>query len=137
MARDIVKLRKVAGSMVFSVPQGILSETQLLEGDRVLIEALPPNRLVITKEMQTMPSAQKAELELAVLDAKRAALKSGSESLCFQHDNSMELDLRLSDEHVFELEMLELNRERAELDVEIAKKHLEIFELQGSIASVR
>jgi hypothetical protein len=83
-----------------------------------------------------MPNARKAELELVVLEAKMAALNSRSESLCFQHNNSMELDLRLSDADVFELEMLELNRERAELDVEIAKKRLEMFELQGAVASV-
>jgi hypothetical protein len=123
--------------MVISVPQSVLSDMQIFEGDRVLIESLSASRLLISKETKDMPNARKAELELAVLEAKRAALGFGSESLCFQHNNSMELDLRLSDEHVFELEMLERNRERAELDVEIAKKHLEIFELQGSIANVQ
>jgi hypothetical protein len=137
VARDIVKLRKVAGSMVISVPQSILSETQILEGDRVLIEALPPNRLVITKEMQTMPSAQRAELELAVLEARKSALELDSESKVWQHNNGMELDLTLMDGDVFALTMMERNRELADLDVEIAKKRLEIFELQGSIASVR
>jgi hypothetical protein len=137
MARDIVKLRKVAGSIVISIPQSALSDMQILEGDRVLIESLSGTRLLITKEMKDMPNAQKAELELAILEARKSALRSGGESLCFQHNKSMELDLRLSDEDVFELEMLERNRERAELDVEIAQKRLEIFELQGSIASVR
>ena len=51
-----------------------------------------------------MPSARKVELELAVLEARRAALKSSEESLCFQHNKSMELDLRLCDLDVFELE---------------------------------
>jgi antitoxin component of MazEF toxin-antitoxin module len=137
MVRDIVKLRKVAGSMVISVPQSILSEMQILEGDRVLIEALSPNRLVITKEMQTMPSAQRAELELAVLEARKSALELDSGSKVWQHNNGMELDLRLTDGDVFALTMMERNRELADLDVEIAKKRLEIFELQGSIASVR
>jgi hypothetical protein len=41
--------------MVVSIPQTILAEMELFEGDRVLIEALPPHRLVITKEMQSMP----------------------------------------------------------------------------------
>ncbi len=58
---------KSAGSMVVSIPQTILSEVQIYEGDRVLIEASPPNRLVITKEMQTMPNTQQVEVELAVL----------------------------------------------------------------------
>ncbi len=46
----------------------------------------------------------------------------------------MELDLALMDESAFALTMMEGNRERADLDVEIAKKRLEIFELQGTVA---
>jgi len=131
-----VKLRKVAGSMVISIPQSILSEIEIAEGDRVLIEALSASRLVITKEMQTMPNAQRAELELAVLEAKKTALQLDSESKVWQHNNSMELDLRLMDGDVFALTMMERNRELADLDVEIAQKRLEIFELQGTLANV-
>jgi hypothetical protein len=133
MARDIVKLRKVAGSMVVSIPQSVLSEMRISEGDRFLIESVSATRLLITKEMKDMPNVQKAELELVVLQAKKAAHESTGESLCWQHNNSMELDPRLADEHIFELEMLERRRQAAELDVEIARKRLEIFELQGSI----
>jgi antitoxin component of MazEF toxin-antitoxin module len=136
VARDIVKLRRVAGSMVISIPHSILSEIQISEGDRVLIEASSPHRLVITKEMDHMPIAQRAELELAVLEARKAALGLDSESKVWQHNNSMELDLRLTDGDVFTLTMMERNRELAEIDVEIAKKRLEIFELQGAVAKV-
>jgi antitoxin component of MazEF toxin-antitoxin module len=128
-------MRKVAGSMVISIPQTILAEMRLSEGDRLLIEASPPHRLIITKEMQTMPSVHRAELELAVLEARKTALNLDSESLCWQHNNSMELDLSLMDGDVFALTMMERNTERANLDVEIAKKRLEIFELQGSVTS--
>jgi hypothetical protein len=55
-------------------------------------------------------------------------------SKVWQHNNSMELDLRLMDGDVFTLTMMERNRELADLDVEIAKKRLEIFELQGTVA---
>jgi len=122
--------------MVISIPQSILSEIEIAEGDRVLIEALSASRLVITKEMQTMPNAQRAELELAVLEAKKTALQLDSESKVWQHNNSMELDLRLMDGDVFALTMMERNRELADLDVEIAQKRLEIFELQGTLANV-
>jgi len=136
--RDIVKLRKVAGSMVISIPQTILAEMQISEGDRVLIEALPPNRLVITKEAHNMANnAQRAELELEVLTARKRALELDSESKCWQHNNSMELDMNLTDEDVFALTMMEQNRELADLDVEIARKRLEIFELQGTAANAR
>jgi antitoxin component of MazEF toxin-antitoxin module len=136
--RDIVKLRKVAGSMVISIPQTILAEMQISEGDRVLIEALPPNRLVITKEALNMANnGRRAELELEVLMARKRALELDTESKCWQHNNNMELDMRLVEESVFALTMMERNRETADLDVEVAKKRLEIFELQGAVDSAR
>ena len=49
----------------------------------------------------------------------------------------MELDLRLMDQGVFALTMMERNRELADLKVEIAKKRLEIFELQGAVAGAK
>ena len=78
-----------------------------------------------------MPTLVRNELELAVLEARKTALQVDSESKVWQHNNSMELDLRLCDDSVFHLFMLERNRELAELDVAIAKKRLEINELQG------
>jgi antitoxin component of MazEF toxin-antitoxin module len=136
--RDIVKLRKVAGSMVISIPQIILAEMQISEGDRVLIEALPPNRLVITKEAHNMANnARRADLELEVLTARKKALEMDSESKCWQHNNSMELDMNLMDENVFTLTMMERNRELADIDVEIARKRLEVFELQGTTTDAR
>lgn len=123
--------------MVISITQTILAKMELSDGDRVLIEALPPNRLVITKEIKAMPNTKRAELELAILEARKAALELDSESKVWQHNNSMELDLRLTDGDTFTLVMMERNRELADLDVEIAKKRLEIFELQGAVASAR
>jgi hypothetical protein len=64
---------------------------------------------------------QRARHKLAVLEAQKAALISDTESKVFQHNKSMELDLALADNSVFELFMLERNRELAELDVEIAE----------------
>ncbi len=61
-----MKLRRVAGSMVISIPQTILSEIEISEGDRVLIESVTRNRLVITKEIQNMTNTRRAELELAL-----------------------------------------------------------------------
>src|SRR2546425_4274531 len=62
-----------------------------------------------------------AKLNLAILEAQRAALISDTDSKVFQHNNSMELDLTLTDDSVFELFIMERNRELAELEVEIAK----------------
>jgi len=62
-----------------------------------------------------------AKPNVAVLEAQKAALLSDTDSKVFQHNHSMELDLTLTDDSVFELFMMERNRELAELEVEIAK----------------
>lgn len=56
-----------------------------------------------------------------VLEAQKASLIADADSKVFQHNKSMELDLALTDDSVFELLKLESNRKLAELDVKIAK----------------
>lgn len=82
-----------------------------------------------------MPDTRRVELELAVLKARMDALGAESESLVWQHNNDMELDLRLRDGSVFTLTMKEQNRKSADLAVEIAQKRLELFELQGTVGA--
>jgi antitoxin component of MazEF toxin-antitoxin module len=134
MAREVVKVRKVAGSVVVSIPQTLLAGLQIAEGDRVLVETVAPTRLMITKETATMPNAYRTQLELNVLEARLHALEQDTESKVWQHNNNMELDMRLTDNDIFHLEMLEQNRKRAALRVRIAKKRLELFEIQGVIS---
>lgn len=135
--REIVKLRKVAGSMVISIPQSILFETQIVEGDRVLIECITGTRLMLTKEGKNMPNVQRAELELAVLQAQKEAHISSAEYLVWQRDNPTVCSTSLLSSDILHQQMLERKREAADLEVEIAKKRLEIFELQGSIPAAK
>jgi antitoxin component of MazEF toxin-antitoxin module len=76
MAREIVKVRRVAGSMVVTLPQPILDEVQIAEGDKVLLESFPPDRIFIIKEHKKMPSTRRAELELEVLESRKNLLES-------------------------------------------------------------
>lgn len=133
VARGIVKVRRAGGAVVVSIPQDVLQQLDLAEGDRVLVEALPPHRLLLTKETEQMPNTQRTELELAVLESRQAALARDLESKMFQHNNSMELDPGLTDDGAFELAMLEGNKTRAQFDVEIAEKRLQLFNLKGSV----
>ena len=123
--------------MVVSIPQTILAEMELIEGDRVLVQATSPSRLVITKETSAMPNSQRVELELAVLEARVDALNAESESLVWQHNNGMELNLALTDQSAFTLTMIEQTRKSAELQVEIARKRLELFEVKGVVPGPR
>jgi antitoxin component of MazEF toxin-antitoxin module len=57
--REILKLRVVAESVVVSLPQSVLEPAGLAAGDRVIVEAASPNRLIITKEGKTMTSSER------------------------------------------------------------------------------
>src|SRR5437667_12205372 len=62
LMREILKVRKVGGTLVVTLTQAIIEEVQVGEGDRVLIEALPPKRILISKEGKKCP--QQDELNL-------------------------------------------------------------------------
>jgi antitoxin component of MazEF toxin-antitoxin module len=65
--REIVKVRTVAGSVVVSLPQSVLDPVGIKSGDRVVVEAAPPRRLIISKEGETMTSSQRMELEATLV----------------------------------------------------------------------
>src|SRR5580658_886725 len=128
MARDVLKVRKVGGTLVVTLTQGVLEEVPLSEGDRVLIEALPPRRILISKEAPNMPSTRRIELELQILEAKRESFESqmtyevAEYNFSGSQGDSDHLDGRIK----------YLTSQRDKVAVAIAEKHLELFELQGA-----
>lgn len=130
--RDFLKLREVAGSVVVTLPRPILDPIGLQPGDRVLVEAAPPRRIVITKESATMQSTERLELEIEVLQKRRQAVESDLAYKKSQHERSMPCDEGMSDPDVAFLIMSGLARDRDRLDSEIARKRLEMHDLQGA-----
>ena len=127
MARDILKVRKVGGTLVVTLTQGVLEQVPFAEGDRILIEALPPKRILISKEETTVPNTRRIELELQVLEAKRESFESQ------MHYEVADYNLGGStDGDTLEAQLKYLTAERDKVAVTIAEKKLELFELQGS-----
>ena len=129
--REMLKVREVAGSVVVTLPQRILNPIGLQPGDRVVVESAPPRRIVITKEGVTMPSTARLELEISLLEKRRRALESDLAYKKRQHDKSMPCDEGMSDPDVALLLMSCLARDRDRLDIEIAQKELELYDLLG------
>jgi antitoxin component of MazEF toxin-antitoxin module len=129
--REIVKIRSVAGSLVVSLPQSVLEPVGLGEGDRVVVEAAPPRRLVITKEGRTMTSTQHLEMEIDLLEKKKTAIESDIRYKARQYNGNMPCEPGLEDESTAFLILMELERDRDRLDVEIAEKRLEVYDVQG------
>ena len=129
--REIVKVRMVAGSLVVSLPQSVLEPVGLREGDRVVVEAAPPRRLHITKEGNTMTSAQHLEMEIDLLEKKKTAIQSDLNYKERQYNSNMPCEEGMSDNDVATLIMSSLVRDRDRFDVEIAEKRVELYEVQG------
>jgi antitoxin component of MazEF toxin-antitoxin module len=127
VARDILKVRRVGGTLVVTLTQAVLAEVPLEEGDHVLIEALAPRRILISKEVPNMPSTRRIELELKILEAKRESFDSQMACAVAEYNvsgtayDSSELDAGIK----------HLAAERDKIAVAIAEKNLELFELQG------
>lgn len=129
--RELVKIREVAGSVVVTLPQSILDPLGLKAGDRVLLEASPPRRIVITQEGATMSSTARLELEIELLEKKKRALESDLRYKGRQYNSNMPTDEGMSDPDVAVLVLAGLERDRDHMDVEITEKKLELYDLQG------
>ena len=131
MGRDMVKVRKVGQSIVVTLTQDVLNEVEIEEGDRLLLEPIPPRRIVISKEPKKISSTRRLELELEVLENKRDALKSDQTFLMKQWHLSMPVDERAKDPAVFDLSIEQINLDISRIEVEISEKKLALFDAQG------
>ena len=129
--RETVKIRSVAGSLVVSLPQTVLGPVGMKAGDRVIVEAVPPRRLLITKEGKVMTSTERFELEIDLLEKKRQALISDLRYKHEQYDKSSPCEDGMQDNDVAVLWMSKIQRDRDQLDVEIAEKRIELYDLQA------
>jgi len=135
--RETVKVRSVAGSLVVSLPQSVLEPVGLKEGDRVIVEAAPPRRLVITKEGKTMTSTQQLEMEIDLLEKKKTATESDLRYKARQYNDNMPCEPGMEDNDVAFLMLMSIERDRDRLDVEIAEKRMELYSIQaGEVSEV-
>src|SRR5208282_3026872 len=111
MGRDIVKVRKVGATLVVTLTQAVLEQIAFSEGDRVLVEAVPPRRIIISKEETKVPNTRRIELEIEALEARQKAIESDIEYKIYQHNKSMPVDEGMSDASVAELILHGLNHE--------------------------
>ncbi len=81
-----------------------------------------------------MTSTERLELEINLLERKRQAVESNQAYKLEQYNSSFFTEEGMSDD-VFPLVMKELNRDRDQLDVEIAEKRLALYDLQGTVES--
>lgn len=129
--REIVKVRTVAGSVVVSLPASVLEPVGIKPGDRVVVEAAPPRRLVITKEGKTMTSTERLEREIDLLEKRKQAIESDLQYKERQYNDSMPTEEGMGDPSVALLVLTGLVRDRDQLEVEIAEKKLGLYDLQG------
>lgn len=79
-----------------------------------------------------MGVSQRLELEVDLLEKKRAALESDLNYKLRQYNDSMPTDPGMADDSVARLIMDGIVRDRDQLDVEIAEKRLQLLDVLGS-----
>jgi antitoxin component of MazEF toxin-antitoxin module len=130
--RDIVKVRKVGDSLIVTLTQPVLSAVDIKEGDRLMIEPAPPNRIILSREQKPTTSTRRLELEIDILQKKYAALESEITYVAAQWNKSMPVDHYVTESDVMEVTMRQLTYQRDRIDVELAEKRLQLFDLQGN-----
>jgi antitoxin component of MazEF toxin-antitoxin module len=132
MAREILKVRKVGGTLVVTLTQNILEQVKLVEGDRILIEAVAPGRVLISKEEAVVPNTRRTELEIEAMEARIKAIDSDIAYKHYQNLSGMACDPGMEDDSIARLAVHQLTAQRDQIAADMAQKRFELFELQGS-----
>ena len=132
MVRDRVKARKVGDSLVITLTKPVMEEAEIAEGDSLLLETISNGRIIVRKEAEPVAIVERVGLELDILKKRKAATQAEIEMVVYEHNNSMPTaHPYIEDDLIMAGVMRELSWEIAKLDVGIAEKHLEVFELGG------
>lgn len=79
-----------------------------------------------------MPTATRLELEIDLLEKKKAAIESDLRCKIEQYNKNFPVDAGMSDNTVAQLSFFVLERDRDQLDAEIAEKRLALYDAQGA-----
>lgn len=128
-----VKARRVGDSVVITLTKAILEETKILDGDSLLLEALAEGRILISKEEKAVSIPRKLELELEVLRGHKNAIQAEIELARHEYSKSMPTaHPGIDDPLIMEGCDREWTWELRKVELDIAKKQLQLFELTGS-----
>ena len=132
MVLEKVKARRVGDSLVVTLTKPTLEETGIAEGDILLLEIVSNKRILIAKEATTMSIPKKLGLEVVLLNARKSAIEAEMDLAVHEHNNSTPTaHPGIVDNDIMEGCTREWNWELRKLEVEIAQKRLELFELGG------
>jgi antitoxin component of MazEF toxin-antitoxin module len=132
MTREILKVRKVGGTLVVTLTQSILEQVRVEEGERILVEALPPRRILISKESKDTNNTRRLELEIDAMEARIKAIDSDIAYKRYQNNSGMACDPGMGDDSIAKLAFHQLTAQRDEIAADLAQKRFELFDLQGS-----
>ena len=133
--QDNVKARRVGDSVVITLTKPILASTGISDGDSLLLEALAEGRILIAKEGKAVSIPKKLELELEVLKRHKDAIEAEMHLAVHEHNSSMPTAHQgIEDSVIMEGSIREWTWELRKVELEIAQKRLQLFELTGQVA---
>ena len=117
--------------MVVTLSHPILADSDLGEGDQLLLETDGKSRVIITKEAaMEQISTKRLELEIEILERKRDVTSARVEERIKEWSGNY--TPQGFDDSLMGWEMAKRKLEIAEFDAGIAEKRLQIFDLTGN-----
>ncbi len=128
-----VKARRVGDSVVITLAKAIMEETGISDGDSLLLEALAEGRILIAKEENVVSIPKKLELELEVLKGRKYTIQTEMELAVHEHNSGMPTaHPGIENDAIMEGSIREWTWESRKVELEIAQKQLQLYELTGN-----
>ena len=133
MIQATVKARRVAGSIVVTLPKHLLKSVGISEGDSLTLQTEGVGYISVRKEKDDMSKLKELKMELEILHKKRDVLNADRELALHEYKNGMPTRHPGIEQggEIVEGTLLEMRLDEHELELEIAKKELEIYQIAG------
>ena len=133
MVQVTVKARKVGDSVVMTLPTRILKPTGFKEGDSLLLETNRAGFLSVQKEDDKVSDLKETEMEMEILKRKLEVVNAEIDLAGTEYKYSMPtVHPGINDQFIMEGTMKHFSFNRSKIQLEIAEKELEIYQVGGS-----
>lgn len=129
-----VKARRVADSIVVTLPKNVLSSSGINEGDLLMVQTEGSGHVSVRKEKDDMSKLKELKMELKILRKRLEVLNVDRELALHEYKYTMPTRHPGIEQggEIVEGTMLEMRLDEHNIELEIAKKELAIYRIVGT-----